>query len=279
MTKDENIMNLKNNSFITYKKNEIEITVRSDLDSNWVNSFLDKFCDDQAVENTKILYDKRNTITKIADPILQKEIAVKEFHLDKTYDQLRFRLLPSKAERSLKIARALQKIGLKTPAPLAVIEKRGKTNELIFSYYITDYVDYDFNLLDIAKDFKHPERYKIRELMPQLGKEIKRMHQANIVHNDLHAGNILVKDFENKAKLYYIDLNRGRVKEQLAEKDKINDLKRLKFTDQEKKIFFKNYSPGKWKYYKEKVSVARQKRRKFVNAKNKIRKFLGIKKD
>jgi len=275
----ENIMNLKNNSFITYKKNEIEITVRSDLDSNWVNSFLNEFCDDKAVENTKILYDKRNTITKIADPILQKEIAVKEFHLDKTYDQLRFRLLPSKAERSLKIARALQKIGLKTPAPLAVIEKRGKTNELIFSYYITDYVDYDFNLLDIAKDFKHPERYKIRELMPQLGKEIKRMHQANIVHNDLHAGNILVKDFENKAKLYYIDLNRGRVKEQLAEKDKINDLKRLKFTDQEKKIFFKNYSPGKWKYYKKEVSEARQKRRKFVNAKNKIRNFLGIKKD
>ena len=115
--------------------------------------------------------------------------------------------------------------------------------------------------------------------MPQLGKEVKRMHQANIVHNDLHAGNILVKDFENKAKLYYIDLNRGRVKDQLPEKDKIDDLKRLKFTDQEKKIFFKNYSPGKWKYYKKKVSAARQKRRKFVNAKNKIRNFLGIKKD
>ncbi|MFW5749242.1 MAG: lipopolysaccharide kinase InaA family protein [Halanaerobium sp.] len=270
-------MNLKNKSFISYKRNEIDITVRSDLDPKWIDSFINQFCDDKSAENRQILYDKRNTITKINDSILKKEIAVKEFHLEKTYDQLRFRLLPSKAERSLKIARALQKAGLKTPAPLAVIEKRGKTNELIFSYYVTDYVDYDFNMLDIAKDFEHPERYKIKELMPQLGKEVKRMHKANIVHNDLHAGNILVKDFETDPKLYYIDLNRGRIKEKLSEKDKIGDLKRLKFTDQEKKIFFKNYAPGKWKYYKEKVTEARQKRRKFVKTKNKIRKFLGIK--
>ncbi|MFW5687247.1 MAG: lipopolysaccharide kinase InaA family protein, partial [Halanaerobium sp.] len=91
--------------------------------------------------------------------------------------------------------------------------------------------DYDFNMLDIAKDFEHPERHKIKELMPLLGKEVKRMHKANIVHNDLHAGNILVK----------------------------------------------NYAPGKWKYYKEKVCEARQKRRKFVKTKNKIREILGIK--
>lgn len=129
-------------------------------------------------------------------------------------------MLPSKAERSLNLARALEKIGLQTPAPLAVIEKRGKTNQLIFSYYITDYVDYDFNLLDIAKNFEHPERYKVKELMPKLGQEIKKMHQAKIVHNDLHAGNILVKDFEIKPKLYYIDLNRGRIKENLSQKEK-----------------------------------------------------------
>src|SRR6056297_3132884 len=201
-------MNLKNKSFISYKKDKIEITVRSDLDHKWIDSFLNQFCGDNSAASKQILYDKRNTITKINEPILKKVIAVKEFHIEKTYDQLRFRLLPSKAERSLKIARALGRAGLKTPSPLAVIEKRGKTNELIFSYYVTDYVDYDFNMLDIAKDFKHPERYKIKELMPQLGKEVKRMHQANIVHNDLHAGNILVKDFEQKPKLYYIDLNR-----------------------------------------------------------------------
>ena len=270
-------MSLKNKSFINYKNGEIDITVRSDLDPKWTDSFINLFCDENSAESTRILYDKRNTITKVKDAILKREIAVKEFHLEKTYDQLRFRLLPSKAERSLKIARALQKIGLKTPAPLAVVEKRGKTNELIFSYYVTDYVDYDFNMLDIAKDFEHPERYKIKELMPRLGKEIKRMHKAGIVHNDLHAGNILVKDFETKPKLFYIDLNRGRIKDKLSEKDIIDDLKRLKFTDQEKKIFFKNYAPAKWKYYKEKVSKARQKRRKFVKTKNKIRKFLGIK--
>jgi len=271
-------MNLKNTSFISYQKEGISIMIRSDISERWLDNFINQFINMNSLDKAEVLYDKRNTITKIDDQILGKEIAVKEFHLEKTYDQLRFRLLPSKAERSLKIARALKEAGLKTPGPLAVIEKRGKTNELIFSYYLTDYVDYDFNMLDIAKDFEHPERYKIKELMPQLGKEVKRMHQANIVHNDLHAGNILVKDFETKPKLYYIDLNRGRIKDELSQKDKINDLKRLKFTAQEKKIFFKNYAPGNWKYYYRKVSEARQKRRKFVETKNKIREFFGIQK-
>jgi tRNA A-37 threonylcarbamoyl transferase component Bud32 len=275
-------MGLKNKSFISYQKNNIDIIVESSISEAWLRFFIDNYCtndQEHEINSGQNIYYLRNQIIKIFDPILNKEIVIKNFNLERTYDQLRFRFLDSKAERSLKIARALQKTGLKTPAPLAVIEKRGKTNQLIFSYYITDYVDYDFNMLEIAKDFEHSERYKIRELMPQLGKEIRRMHKANIVHNDLHAGNILVKDFETKPKLYYIDLNRGRIKEELSDKEKIDDLKRLKFTDQEKKIFFKNYSPDKWKYYKEKVSEAHKKRRKFVNTKNKIRSFLGIKKD
>jgi len=264
------------NSFIKYQKENIDISIRADIPKNWVDYFFNNY---HKRNYGEMIYKLRNKIIKVSDPILNKEIVIKNFKLERTYDQLRFRMLPSKAERSLKIARGLKRAGLKTPEPLAVIEKRGKTNELIFSYYITDFIDYDFNMLEIAKDFEHPERFKIRELMPQLGKEIKRMHKANIVHNDLHAGNILVKDFETKPKLYYIDLNRGRIKEKLSEKDRIDDLKRLKFTDQEKKIFFKNYAPGKWKYYKEKVIEARQKRRRFNNAKNKIRKYLGIKKD
>lgn len=270
---------IKDNSFISFQKNNIDIKIKASLNPKWTDSFLSNYCAeaDDEIKSGDTIYNIRNQLVKVSDPILEKEIVIKNFKLERTYDQLRFRLLPSKAERSLKIARALKKAGLKTPEPLAVIEKRGKTNELLFSYYITEYIDYDFNMLDIAKDFEHPERYKIKELMPLLGKEVKRMHKANIVHNDLHAGNILVKDFETNAKLYYIDLNRGRIKEKLSEKDKINDLKRLKFTDQEKKIFFKNYAPGKWKYYKEKVSEARQKRRKFVRTKNKIREFFGIK--
>jgi tRNA A-37 threonylcarbamoyl transferase component Bud32 len=275
-------MGIKDKSFISYQKDNIDITVRSTVSEAWIRFFIDKYCtnnEKHKIESGEDIYFLRNQIIKIFDPILNKEIVIKNFNLERTYDQLRFRLLPSKAERSLNLARALQKIGLKTPAPLAVIEKRGKTNQLIFSYYITDYVEYDFNMLEIAKNFNHPERNKIKKLMPQLGREIRKMHKENIVHNDLHTGNILVKDFETKPKLYYIDLNRGRIKEELSEKDKIDDLKRLKFTEQEKKIFFKNYSPDKWMYYKEKVGKARKKRRKFVNTKNKIRSFLGIKKD
>ncbi len=73
-------------------------------------------------------------------------------------------------------------------------------------------------------------------------------------------------------------MNRARIKAEPSEKNKIDDIKRLKFTEEEKEIFFKNYSPNKWKFYKEKVTAARKKRRKFVKTKNKIRNFLRIKK-
>ncbi|RCW45008.1 lipopolysaccharide kinase InaA family protein [Halanaerobium sp. MA284_MarDTE_T2] len=261
----------KNYSFISYKKDNIKLKVRENIDFNWINVFLENFCCKKEFDSSQILYDKRNTIIKINDIFLGKEITIKEFHINKKYDDLRFRVIPSKAERSLEIARALINLGLKTPAPIAVIEKRGDYRKLLFSYYISEYIDYDYNMLDIAKNYNHPERKKILSLMPQLGKEIRKMHDAGIVHNDLHAGNILVKENNGKSELYYIDLNRGRVKSNLSDKERINDLKRLKFTDREREILFKHYSPDRWKYFKEKVAEARRKRRKFVELKNRIR--------
>ena len=267
------------NSFISYKNNNIDISVKTSISPEWIEYFINKFGDQKEIENGETIYYLRNKIIKVFDPILDRDIVIKSFKLNKVYDQLRFRFLDSKAERSLKAARELEQLNLKTPSPIAVIEKRGKTKELLFSYYITEYIDYDFNMLEIAKNFKHPERDKLKKLMPQLGKEVKIMHEHGLVHNDLHAGNILVKNFDNRPQFYYIDLNRARLKESLSEKDKINDLKRLKFNETEKEIFFKNYSPDKWCYYKNEVAKARKKRRKFVKTKHKIRSFFGTRKD
>lgn len=267
--------------FISYKKNNIDVKVSSRIDEKWVDHFIEKYCEDnkKELEFGKTIYYIRNQLVKIFDPILERDIVIKKFNLKKKYDKIRFRILSSKAERSLKIARALIEAGLKTPEPIAVIEKRGKTNEIIFSYYITDYINYNFNMLKIAEDFNHPRRDEFKELLPKLAKEIKKMHEANIVHNDLHAGNILVKNVKTKPSFYYVDLNRGRVKNKLSEKEKVHDLKRFKFTKKEKEIFFKNYSPVNWKHYRKKVTEARKNREKFVKTKNKIRSFLGIKKD
>ena len=269
----------KISQFISYKKNNIDVKVNSKINEIWVNHFIEKYCEDNKDElnSGETIYYIRNQLVKVFDPILEKNIVIKKFNLEKKYDRIRFRFLASKAERSLKIARSLMRVGLKTPEPLAVIEKRGKTNEIIFSYYITEYIDYDFNMLKIAEELNHPKRNEFKELLPQLAKEIKKMHKENIIHNDLHAGNILVKNINNKPTFYYVDLNRGRVKKRLSEKEKINDLKRFNFTEEEKKIFFKNYSPDNWIHYKDKVSKARKKREKFVRTKNKIREFFGIK--
>jgi tRNA A-37 threonylcarbamoyl transferase component Bud32 len=267
--------------FISYKKNNIDIKVTSEIKKEWVDDFIDKYCkdDQEKIKSGETIYFIRNQIIKIFDPILDKYIVIKKFNFKKNYDKIRFRFLNSKAERSLKMARALIENGLKTPKPIAVIEKRGKTNEIIFSYYITEHIKNEFNMLEIGDDFEHPNRDKFRYLLPYLAKDIKYMHDSNIIHNDLHAGNILIKNVNSDPSFYYVDLNRGRVKNKLSIKDRVNDLKRFRFTEQEKKIFFKNYSLENWRYYKDKVTKARKKREKFVNIKKKLRSFLGIKKD
>ncbi|AGB42270.1 Mn2+-dependent serine/threonine protein kinase [Halobacteroides halobius DSM 5150] len=226
------------------------------------------------LETGKIIDDNRNLLVHISadiKPNLKEDIMVKKFNLVRKYDKLRFCFLNSKAVRSLRLALALQELGLNTPQPLAVIEERGKFNQLIYSYFITEYIDYDYNLLDIVKDYDHPQREKVKGYLPLIADDIRQMHDAGIVHNDLHAGNILVKEREDKPEFYYIDLNRGRIKDELSIKARMKDLARFKLTEEEQEVFLKNYDPQNYKKLLKLMIAQREKRKKFKEWKRKVR--------
>ncbi|GAB6137359.1 lipopolysaccharide kinase InaA family protein [Halanaerobaculum tunisiense] len=228
----------------------------------------------QELETGNIIDDKRNLLVHIpaADRIgLKEDIMVKKFNLIRKYDQLRFCFLNSKAVRSLRLALALAELGINTPKPLAVIEERGKFNQLIYSYFVTEYVDYDYNLLDIVKDYDHPQRDKLKDYLPLIAEDIKRMHDAGIIHNDLHAGNILVKETAAKPEFYYIDLNRGRIKNKLSVKARMKDLARFKLTEEEQGIFLENYDRDNCQELLELMIDQRKKRKKFKKWKKKLR--------
>jgi tRNA A-37 threonylcarbamoyl transferase component Bud32 len=252
------------------------IWISEDWNNKGFQNFIEQF--DRTPPAGIVVNDGRNDLIRI-NQFSRNDLMVKKFNLQRTYDKLRFCLLDSKAIRSLRIALALEEIGVKTPKPVAVVEQRGKFNQLLYSYYITEYVDYDYNLLDIVADKDHPRRDEVKSLIPVIGKDVKKMHKAGIIHNDLHAGNILVTDSNDRPEFYYIDLNRGRIKSELSTKQRMNDLARFKLTTLEQEIFMKEYAPKSYQQLLELMIEQRKKRKKFLNLKrgfrSKIRSLWG----
>ncbi|SJZ46812.1 lipopolysaccharide kinase InaA family protein [Selenihalanaerobacter shriftii] len=263
-------------------KKEIEagIEKKSDgrllwLAKGWNNNFKEFISGfDEENKRGDTIYDKRNSLIHIninQELGIKEDIVIKEFKLTRKYDKLRFCFLNSKAIRSLDIALALEKINVNTPKPIAVIEKRGKFNKIIYSYFVTEYIDYDYNLLDIVKDDNHPLRGEVINFLPQIAQDVRKMHEAGIVHNDLHAGNVLVDNIDENPKFYYIDLNRGRIKEKLSTKIKLKDLARFKLWPKEWEIFMKNYAPENHQDLLDLMIKQREKRKRFLNFRRKLK--------
>ncbi len=225
-------------------------------------------------EKGNVIYDERNTLVTFRaqeNNSLMKDIVIKKFNITKKYDRLRFKFIQSKAVRSLIIANALNHIGIKTPKPLAVVEKRGKGNELVYSYYITEFIPYDYNLLDIIDQKDHPYHNEILNFLPFIAADVRKMHDAGIVHNDLHAGNILIKNIKLSPEFYYIDLNRARINGKLDRKKRMKDLARFDFSQNEQEIFLQHYAPEGYGALLNLLVKLRRKRENTIKRKRKIK--------
>ncbi len=249
------------------------------IDEDWNNDPFREFIQhlNAQFENSDIFYNVRNSLAVFhatADNGLKKDVVVKKFNMTKKYDQLRFRFLKSKAVRSLVIATALTEIGLKTPPPVAVVEKRDQRKKIIYSYFLTEYIHHDCSLLDIIRQENHPHRGKFQSLLPPIARDIRKMHDAGIVHNDLHGGNILIKNIEAEPEFYYIDLNRARIKPRLDEKKRIKDLARFEFSLEDQAVFLRHYAPEKHQELLDLLVKMRRKRERLMEYKLKLKQLL-----
>lgn len=258
------------------------IWIADDWESSEFRGFLNSLRENP--QHGSVLSKFRNLLVRVgANPEhgLKQDLLVKEFRLYKRYDRLRFFLIRSKAVRSLEVSLALDSLKIKVPKPVAVVEERGKFNSLLYSFFITEYVDYDYDLKELLRE-DHPLRDQVARLLPSLAQDIKRMHQAGIIHNDLHAGNILIKNLNHQPELYFIDLNRAQFKQNPSPTLKLRDLGRFVFTGEEQAIFLRNYSPSNFEELFPRMLRERNFRQTLLNSKRKVRAhvraLLGIKK-
>ncbi|HEY3377334.1 MAG TPA: lipopolysaccharide kinase InaA family protein [Armatimonadota bacterium] len=87
----------------------------------------------------------------------------------------------------------------------------------------------------------HPLWPTIRPYLPHIARDIRRMHDAGIVHNDFHGGNILVTPSCGAYSFSYIDLNRARIHPQLTLQQRMNDLVRFALNEKDQQAFLQDY--------------------------------------
>lgn len=137
----------------------------------------------------------------------------------------------SKAARSFEAASFLEAHGVATPPPLAYLE-RWEKGRLVECYYLSTYLK---NLKSLKAELlaiyqAHGPCSVLVDLLKKIGAAMRRMHDAGFYHRDLGNQNIELSVDAHGAvdHVYFLDLNRSRIRRKLSTQERALDFSRLK---------------------------------------------------
>jgi tRNA A-37 threonylcarbamoyl transferase component Bud32 len=167
----------------------------------------------------------------------------------------------SKARLEFDRVTAAAQRGIPTICPLALAEQEtrvGSGESILITQSIEDCIPLHFFLAALLPTFAEPRASRLRQyLAVELGKLVARIHEAGILHHDLHAGNLLVRVAEDdRVQLFVIDLLAVRIGPPLGWKEsranlvmincwftfRVNRADRLRFW----KAYFEARQLGAW---------------------------------
>lgn len=152
----------------------------------------------------EVLMDgERNILKKVQ--IADSFFVVKKFRTPFMIQGLVYQFLrKSKAKRSYQYAKKLLELDIKTPSPVAYAERT--SFGLKDSYYISEFVDYDFDFRVLNHNPLWPDRNNI---LKQFATFTFEMHEKGVQFLDHSPGNTLIISHGNgEYDFYLIDLNR-----------------------------------------------------------------------
>jgi tRNA A-37 threonylcarbamoyl transferase component Bud32 len=145
---------------------------------------------DVLIDSNRLL-KSGNTATVGTVEIDSHRYVVKRYNIKNAWHALRRCLRPSRAWNSWRNAHRLAILGIPTPEPIALLEKRwGPFRSK--AYFITEYVD-GVNI----HQFFHSDRAKEvdwGDLVEQFGKLFQQLAAASVSHGDLKATNFIITD-------------------------------------------------------------------------------------
>ena len=129
------------------------------------------------------------------------DLFLKHYKIRDFTEGWKYLVVPSKARKEWKMAQRALAQGIPTPVPLAMAERR-KGWFLQDALLITQAISPSCPLIELIPAGGHDE------LLSQTARLLRTTHEAGLFHQDLHAGNVLVRMADKK--LYLIDLHRSR---------------------------------------------------------------------
>ncbi len=165
------------------------------------------------LEETAVLRDARNRIWNVRDPrMIYDQISVK---LNRVvgFKRFTYRFRPSKGIRHWNNACEMLRRGVRTPTPVAFYAKREDTG-IRDSWYLCEFIPGAFSARDVYAAFQEgAETYRGMDKTAWfrcLAGFTCQMHDKQIVHRDLSAGNLLLRQREDgSVEPHLIDIGRA----------------------------------------------------------------------
>ncbi|MAP79577.1 MAG: lipopolysaccharide kinase [Aequorivita sp.] len=205
---------------------------------------------------------ERNVIKRVT--IDGFSLNIKKFKTPNAVQSLVYQYMrKSKAKRSYEYALKLIGFGIKTPFPVAYLERfNGGLKE---SFYISIHVNYNFDFRVLI----HKPKFKNRgEILKQFTQFTFKLHENGVNFLDHSPGNTLIVDNgDNTYNFYLIDLNRMRFETMSFEK-RMHNFRRLWLSKTMIKIMAAEYAKCYGKSVTETHTLMLKYSREFQNAKN-----------
>ncbi len=190
------------------------------------------------------------TVLRMGPPAVPVEIVVKVHRCSRLGERLKHLLRPSKAAQEWNMAGALAGIGVATFRPLAYAERR--QGRLLYDCcLVSEALPVSETLASVARGpMKLWTREERRRLLESVAALVRRMHEGKIVHNDLHAGNLLCQRRDRGMRLFVLDLHSVRAVRRVSARARRRNLMQLlasimSFTNvEERQHLLKCYARG-----------------------------------
>ena len=206
-------------------------------------AWLEGFRSSPALETVRAA---RNTLFRLRGSVDGRalDLGVKAFGREARLKQWLDRRRGSKAERSWRIASRLAAAGVGTPTPAGFLE-RWEGSRLIESYYFCAFRENVPTLKDeLLRLFREQGRCsEFMDLMQCVALEIRRMHDAGVLHRDLGNQNIFVRPQSGGGwgGVEFFDLNRARLVPPPTPAQRGRDLARIYLPSDFMRVFLEMY--------------------------------------